>query len=101
MWLFVFFDLPVTAAVDRKQANSFRKHLLADGFVMMQYSVYVRHCPSRQKAIVHVNRIRKIAPRGGIVSILQVTDKQYSQIINIVIGNAKPPPQQLEQLTLF
>ena len=35
MWLFVFFDLPVTTKRERKIASGFRKDLLKDGFVMM------------------------------------------------------------------
>ena len=41
MWLFVFFDLPVTTKKERKDATQFRKSLEKDGFSMMQFSVYV------------------------------------------------------------
>ncbi len=44
MWLFVFFDLPVTTKIERKTAARFRKDLMKDGFTMMQFSVYIRHC---------------------------------------------------------
>ena len=47
MWVFVFFDLPVLTKQQRKQATQFRKALEKDGFTMMQFSVYVRHCPSK------------------------------------------------------
>ena len=43
MWIFVFFDLPVTTKTERRKATRFRKDLLQDGFSMMQYSVYTRH----------------------------------------------------------
>lgn len=46
MWLFVFFDLPVTTKKERHDAALFRKNLEKDGFSMMQFSVYVRHCGS-------------------------------------------------------
>ena len=46
MWLFVFFDLPTTTKTERRHAAQFRKALEKDGFSMMQYSVYVRHCSS-------------------------------------------------------
>ena len=32
MWLFVFFDLPVTLKKERKAAARFRKDLMNDGF---------------------------------------------------------------------
>ena len=58
MWLFVFFDLPVLTKLQRKQATQFRKALEKDGFSMMQFSVYVRHCPSKENMEVHVKRVR-------------------------------------------
>ena len=36
MWLFVFFDLPVTTKKERKQAAQFRKELMKDGFAMVK-----------------------------------------------------------------
>ena len=82
MWLFVFFDLPVLTKPQRKQATQFRKALEKDGFSMMQFSVYVRHCPSKENMEVHVKRVRLALPTAGQVSILAVTDKQYSEIRN-------------------
>ena len=37
MWLFVFFDLPVTTKNERHDAMQFRKNLEKDGFSMMQF----------------------------------------------------------------
>lgn len=82
MWLFVFFDLPVTTKKERKCAAQFRKALEKDGFSMMQFSVYIRHCPSKENRDVHIKRIRSQIPDIGMVSILSVTDKQYGDIIN-------------------
>ena len=99
MWLFVFFDLPVLTKLQRKQATQFRKALEKDGFTMMQFSVYVRHCPSKENMEVHVKRVRMALPSTGQVSILSVTDKQYSEIRNYLgtVEKAKPDiPQQLE-----
>lgn len=83
MWLFVFFDLPTTTKKERKSATHFRKCLEKDGFTMMQYSVYIRHCPSKENRDVHIKRIRSSVPEVGMVSILSVTDKQYGSIINL------------------
>lgn len=99
MWLFVFFDLPTDTAKDRKNAALFRKNILKDGFGMMQYSVYTRHCASSESADVHEKRIRSLLPPLGKVSILRITDKQYGNIMNFW-GKAEvekePPPMQLE-----
>lgn len=99
MWLFVFFDLPTTTKTERRHAMQFRKALEKDGFSMMQYSVYVRHCSSKENMTVHINRVRKSMPPSGFTSILSVTDKQYGeiQIFWGKIERAKPEmPQQLE-----
>lgn len=82
MWLFVFFDLPTISKTDRHHAAQFRKMLEKDGFTMMQFSVYVRHCASKESMTVHINRVRKSIPPSGCTSILSVTDKQYGDILN-------------------
>lgn len=101
MWLFVFFDLPVTTANERRLATRFRKDLLQDGFTMMQYSVYTRHCASRESAQVHVKRIKKLVPAKGHVSILSITDKQYGQILNIWGKKSQPLANAPPQLEMF
>ncbi len=82
MWLFVFFDLPVITKKERKMATLFRKNLMKDGFVMLQYSVYIRHCASYESQQVHIKRIKSFVPETGMVSVLSVTDKQYGGIVN-------------------
>ena len=101
MWLFVFFDLPVLTKQQRKQATQFRKALEKDGFSMMQFSVYVRHCPSKENMVVHMKRLRLALPTAGQVSILAVTDKQYSEIRNYIGAVEKAKPETLQQLELF
>ena len=99
MWLFVFFDLPTTTKKERKNAAQFRKALEKDGFSMMQYSVYVRHCASRESMHVHIKRVQSSMPPSGLTSILSITDKQYGEIQNFwgKVERAKlTTPQQLE-----
>ncbi len=99
MWLFVFFDLPTATKKDRKNASKFRKHLLQDGYSMMQFSVYTRHCGSSESADVHEGRILDLLPPLGKVSILRITDKQYGKIMNFwgqAPQDAAPQPTQLE-----
>lgn len=82
MWLFVFFDLPVVEPKQRKLATQFRKTLLKDGFTMLQYSVYIRSCASKESLLVHQKRIKDLLPPDGHVSMLHITDKQYGDIKN-------------------
>lgn len=101
MWLFVFFDLPVETPKERKIATRFRKDLLKDGFNMMQFSVYIRHCVSNETAQVHIKRVKSLLPSKGLVSVLKVTDKQYGDILNYYgrdPTSLSSVPEQLELL---
>lgn len=101
MWLFVFFDLPATTKSERHTATHFRKFLERDGFSMMQFSVYIRHCASKESADVHISRIRNNIPEKGQVSILSVTDKQYGEILNYWGCQSKSLGETPKQLELF
>lgn len=101
MWLFVFFDLPTTTKVERRHAAQFRKALEKDGFTMMQFSVYVRHCPSKENMNIHIKRVRMAMPPSGYTSILSVTDKQYGDILNFWGKVECEKPEQPQQLEFF
>lgn len=99
MWLFVMFDLPTVTKKDKKESALFRKNLEKDGFTMHQWSVYIRYCGSLESAQLHIKRVRKFTPDKGQVSILTITDKQYSNIINIwgtIEKRKESIPMQLE-----
>jgi len=99
-----FFDLPVVTKAQRKKATKFRISLEKDGFVMMQFSVYIRHCPSRENMEVHIKRVKSFIPEEGKVSILHVTGKQYGDIINFngkVLKKVTDAPQQLELFLIY
>ena len=54
MRVIVMFDLPVITEKERKIATKFRKYLLDDGFIMMQYSVYSRICKNNDDLNKHI-----------------------------------------------
>lgn len=101
MWVFVFFDLPTNTKAQRKVHTDFRKRLLADGFMMMQFSVYSRYTASSDIADTHIRRIREIIPVEGKVVILKITDKQYSNMQVFFGGVEKPETPKPPQLELF
>lgn len=84
----VFFDLPNIYARDKKNYLKFRKHLVNEGFVMMQESVYSKLVLNTQQSELLVERIRKQAPKKGLIQVLTITEKQYSQI-EYIIGEGK------------
>jgi CRISPR-associated protein Cas2 len=101
MWVLVFFDLPTETKTDKKRHTKFRKDLLQDGFSMFQFSIYVRHCSSRENADVHIKRVKRFLPEYGQVGILCITDKQFGmmELFHNKNTTAKPPLSQ--QLELF
>lgn len=80
MWVIVLFDLPTDTKEARKEYTMFRKYLLADGFKMMQYSVYMRHSASDENAQVHISRVKAALPPDGEVRVVKLTDKQFGKI---------------------
>jgi CRISPR-associated protein Cas2 len=101
VWVIVMFDLPTDTPQDRKQYTIFRKHLLNDGFVMMQFSVYMRHCASDENARVHAKRIKSRLPPDGEVRIMKITDKQFGRIEVFYGDKHKKIEQAPDQLSLF
>ena len=101
MWTVVLFDLPTETKSDRHQYARFRKNLLTDGFVMLQYSVYARHCASDESAEVHCRRIKAILPPKGEVRILKITEKQFERM-QVYHGTKRTPTEQApKQLSVF
>ena len=84
----VFFDLPNIYAVDRRNYTIFRKFLLSEGFIMMQESVYSKIVLNSQQSSFLLERIRKRAPKKGLIQVLTITEKQYAQI-EYIIGKSK------------
>ena len=101
MWVLVFFDLPTETKADRKSYAKFRKNIMADGFQMFQFSMYIRHCSSKENADVHTKRVKKILPNKGQVGIMSVTDKQFG-MMEIFRGQEQTAaPETIQQLELF
>ena len=80
MWVLVFFDLPTETKKEKKCYAKFRKGLLDDGFAMFQFSIYLRHCSSRENAEVHIKRVKRMLPELGHIGIMCITDKQFGQM---------------------
>ncbi|WP_205513158.1 CRISPR-associated endonuclease Cas2 [Longitalea arenae] len=101
MWVLVFFDLPTETKKDRKIYARFRKDILAYGFQMFQFSIYLRHCSSRENANVHIARVKKILPEKGHVGIMCITDKQFGMMEIFRGHDPVKTPETVQQLELF
>jgi len=101
MWVIVLFDLPTETKKERKIYSVFRKKLMEDGFTMFQFSIYLRHCPSRENADAHIWRVKMLLPLLGHVGIICITDKQFGDM-EIFYGKKPAVKQQpMQQLQLF
>lgn len=101
MWILVFFDMPTETKKERKDYAKFRKNILNDGFQMFQFSMYIRHCSSKENAEVHLKRVKNILPPKGHVGIMMVTDKQFGAMEIFYGPKEKELPQISQQLELF
>ena len=84
MRILVFFDLPVETAQQRRVYAHFRKFLIAEGFIMMQQSVYVKLALNTSIVDAVKRHLRDNAPPLGLVQVLVITEKQYADIQYIV-----------------
>lgn len=101
LWVLVLFDLPTETALERKIYARFRKDIKKDGFSMFQFSIYLRHCASRENADVHVKRVKKLLPEKGHVGILTITDKQFGMMEIFYGKKLFEPPDVGQQLEMF
>lgn len=101
LWVLVFYDLPTETKKERKAAAAFRKQIMQDGFTMFQFSLYVRHCNSRENAQVHIRRVKSILPELGHIGIMTVTDKQFGDIELFYGKKTQDRPSTPQQLEMF
>jgi CRISPR-associated protein Cas2 len=76
----VLFDLPTETKKDRKIYSDFRKALLKRGFVMFQFSIYLRYCSSVENMNAHILYVKRKMPSKGHIGILMLTDKQFGDM---------------------
>ena len=101
MRIIVMFDLPVVTEKEKKIATRFRKFLLDDGYIMMQYSVYSRICKNNDDLFKHINRLKINTPKNGNVRLLQVTENQYNNIIMFSGTKKVEEDISIENLLIF
>ncbi len=101
MWLIAMFDLPVETTENRRDYTRFRKALLKDGFMMLQYSVYARFIPSEEAAEAHRRTVKACIPPRGQVRLMAITDHQFAKM-EVFYGRKPRDPEDVpEQVLLF
>lgn len=89
MRILLFFDLPMVSKKEKKIYSQFRKNLIKNGYIMMQYSVYSKICNNRDSAMNHIDILKRILPGQGQIRIMTVTETQYARIQILVGGLSK------------
>jgi CRISPR-associated protein Cas2 len=80
MRVIVMFDLPTITVEQKREYRRFRKWLIKDGFIMMQMSVYSKIVLNENSVKLLEQRIKEKKTKEGIIQILVLTEKQYSEI---------------------
>jgi CRISPR-associated protein Cas2 len=101
MWVIVMYDLPMVTPREKKNYAVFRKKMLNDGFDRFQFSMYLRHCPSRENAEVHIKRVKSFLPPEGHIGIIAITDKQFAMMEIFMGRKLTQGPSLVQQLELF
>jgi CRISPR-associated protein Cas2 len=97
----VMFDLPVVTKDEKSEYTRFRKYLLREGFLQLQFSVYAKFFSSRENAKKYFNYIKAAVPPGGRVRLIMITDKQFGDMVSIYGKKIEEVEKMPEQLLLF
>jgi len=101
MVLFVMFDISTETKKDLDKYRKFRKNLLGHGFIMFQYSIYIRFCRSLAIAEKYERKIEAQSPDNGSIRIIKITESQYSNMKTIENYREKTEEKLKEQVQTF
>lgn len=88
MRIILYFDLPSTTKTDKREYTRFKKLLTKKGFFMMQESVYTKLALNQTVVDSTMRDIKQKLPKDGIISVLTITEQQFSSIEHI-LGEVK------------
>lgn len=88
MRIVLFFDLPAITKKDHREYSKFIKHIKSLGFSMYQESVYTKLCLNETVVNITLKNIKEKLPKNGFVSVLTLTEKQFSSI-ECLLGDLK------------
>ena len=100
MWLMVMFDLPTITKEEKREYTRFRKYIISEGFIQLQYSVYAKFLSCRENSKKYYRYIQEVPP-GGHVRLLMVTDKQFGEMVSLYGKRIEEVECEPEQLLLF
>lgn len=81
MRMILMFDMPVETTDERKAYRKFRKFLINEGFIMHQFSIYSKLLLNNSANAAIIERLKSHNPKKGNITLLTVTEKQFSRMI--------------------
>lgn len=75
----------------KTEYTTLRKFLIRDGYLRIAPEIFMRITPTRRASEKHYRRLEEVAPKTGVVRILRLTEKQYS---NIYLLTGEPDYQE-------
>ncbi|MDR1775541.1 MAG: CRISPR-associated endonuclease Cas2 [Actinomycetes bacterium] len=96
----VMFDLPTLTSAERRQYRQFRKKLIKEGFVMLQFSIYTKLTlnstqKTRVERFVEVNK-----PPAGDLAMLTITERQFANMKHLLGSHHVNVLQTTERLVV-
>ena len=102
MWLVVMFDLPTQTKKERKCYRWLFRHLDAQSYIRLQYSVYAKVFSSLESANHGKKRLKnfiKTNIKKGNIRMMMLTDIQFGKM-EIIMGE-QSVQEKTTQLSLF
>lgn len=84
MRMILFFDLPSVSKSEHREYAKFIKMIKSKGFCMLQESVYTKLALNESIVISTMKEIKSKLPKEGMISVLTITEKQFSSIEHIL-----------------
>ena len=66
MRIIVMFDLPTLTSKDKRNYILFRKFLIKNGYMMLQYSIYTKIAINRNAMDMHIKKLKINIPEKGL-----------------------------------
>ena len=85
MRLILMFDLPIVTKKQKRIYANFRKWLLQRGYLMLQYSIYVKIFANNDSLEQHKIVLKKNTPKEGQIRLITLTEKQFARM-DIILG---------------
>jgi CRISPR-associated protein Cas2 len=98
------FDMPTDTKKAKKKYRYLRTKLLKEGYIMMQFSIYIRSFHSYESALNGKKKIKDFIASNtvkGKIRIIVFTDKQFANMDIIVGTKSEEEKNAPKQLLLF